>query len=218
MAECIALKSTDTVFLAKEIGFENISIDLMYDIPGQTLNSWETTLKEASLLPISHLSLYNLTIEPHTLFFKKEKLLRKSIPDEETSALMYKMAQERLIEKGLTNTKFLLLQSPYYSIHNTGYWKARPFIGFGPSAFSYFEGRRFRNRAHLGFYSKSLDENKDPIDFEEELSLQEKQKELLAIQIRLLEGVHLPSFEKTHGPLPQETHTTLQKAKKRRPF
>jgi len=67
-----AQRAIDAVWLTSQAGVKNISIDLMYDLPGQDLSSWEKTLSEAIKLPITHLSLYNLTLEPHTVFFKKK--------------------------------------------------------------------------------------------------------------------------------------------------
>jgi oxygen-independent coproporphyrinogen-3 oxidase len=84
-----------------EAGITNLSIDLMYDLPRQSLKHWETTLQEIGTLPLSHLSLYNLTIEPFTVFFKKQNFVRPLLPDEETSLAMYNAAIEYLTSFGL---------------------------------------------------------------------------------------------------------------------
>lgn len=189
---------------AHRIGFENISIDLMYDLPGQTLQMWQHTIQEANALPLSHLSLYNLTFEPHTVFYKKRELLKKTVPDEETSAKMYLTAIQEL---NLKQYEISAFGSP--SIHNKGYWTARPFLGFGPSAFSYWEGVRFRNFAHLGKYSKAIHAGLFPVDFEEKLDPEASIRELLAVHLRLLEGVYLNDFS-----LSSETQETIEKLKK----
>jgi oxygen-independent coproporphyrinogen-3 oxidase len=88
-----ALQAIHTTYQA---GIRNISIDLMYDLPKQTLQHWASTLDQIKTLPLRHLSLYNLTIEPHTIFFKKQAQLRPWLPNEETSLAMYEMAIENL--------------------------------------------------------------------------------------------------------------------------
>lgn len=204
-----ALESVQATFQA---GIENISIDLMYDLPGQTLDAWEHTLAEAAALPISHLSLYNLTIEPHTVFFKQLNKLKPLLPDEDTSLRMYQRAINFLEYSGLCQYEIsAFARHGRISRHNIGYWTARPFLGLGPSAFSYWEGRRFRNICSLSKYAKLLSEGIIPVDFEEELSPDAKNKELLAIHLRLKEGVNLANFEAQHGPLSKETQTAIAK-------
>jgi oxygen-independent coproporphyrinogen III oxidase len=202
----------NSIIQAVAAGFSRISIDLMYDLPQQTLEHWKNTIDVARSLPISHLSLYNLTIEPHTLFFKKRHELTPTLPNPEMSLAMYEMALERFEESGLKPYEIsAFARNNDFSIHNLGYWTARPFIGFGPSAFSYWEGRRFRNIANLKHYSEALHNNKSAVDFEEQLSPAAKIRELLTVRIRLREGVDTIAFQDNHGPFDQETLLTIQK-------
>lgn len=185
-----AIKAVEETYLA---GFHNISIDLMYDLPGQTLKQWRKTLAQAITLPITHLSLYNLTIEPHTAFYKKRASLQQPPPD--TSLKMLCEAVEVLQQAGLNRYEIsAFARGGAHSRHNTGYWTGRPFLGFGPSAFSYWEGSRFRNVAHLNRYAKALETGQDPADFHEKLPPDEQLKEHLAIGLRLLEGVPLQTW------------------------
>lgn len=185
------------VDLIREAGIENLSIDLMYDLPHQELATWHTTLKTAARLPITHLSLYNLTIEPHTVFFKYRETLEKTLPDANVSLMMYQAAQETLESAGLKQYEISAFAKPtFYSRHNTGYWLGRPFLGLGPSAFSYWNHKRFRNVAHLRKYCETL-----APDFEEELSPDARERELFVIQLRLLQGAPLPSFHHELAPL-----------------
>lgn len=201
-------KSVEYAYAA---GIDNISIDLMFDLPGQSLSQWRETLQEAVSLPISHLSLYNLTIEPNTLFFKKQQSLKKILPDPETSLAMYHLAIEELEKAGLQQYEISAFGRK--SLHNTGYWTARPFLGFGPSAFSFWEKKRFRNIANLKKYSEFLANDEFPVDFEEQLTKSALQKELLAVQMRLKEGVDLGEFSARHGELPAEVYPSLEKLK-----
>lgn len=183
-----AHKAQEAVYTTHAAGIKNISVDLMYDLPGQDLTQWENTLEQVTQLPITHLSLYNLTIEPHTVFFKHRHELEKTLPDEEISLQMYEMAVAKLESAGLRQYEISAFAKPgYHSRHNVGYWTGRPFLGLGPSAFSYWGNRRYRNIANLNKYCQ-LD---NPVDFQEELPEIARQRELLAIRLRLTEGVDL---------------------------
>lgn len=203
-------KALEAVHATSLAGIENISVDLMYDLPGQTLKGWEETLEQVRRLPITHLSLYNLTIEPHTVFFKYRKSLYKELPDPETSLAMYLKAIAMLEEVGLMQYEIsAFAKGEHASRHNSGYWTGRPFLGIGPSAFSFWEGKRFRNVAHLGRYCKALAAGESPVDFEEELSAEAGRCERLAIHLRLLAGVDLRAFESECEALSKETMEAL---------
>jgi oxygen-independent coproporphyrinogen-3 oxidase len=195
-----------------QAGIGNLSIDLMYDLPKQNLTQWIATLDAINDLPITHLSLYNLTIEPHTLFFKNQAQLRPLLPDEDTSLAMYETAIEKLEAMGCKQYEISAFAIPgYESLHNSGYWIGRPFLGFGPSAFSYWENQRFRNIAHLNKYATLLKDGILPRDFEEELTPDARRRELLTIQLRLKTGVDLDHFQQIHGPLEQDTESVIEK-------
>jgi oxygen-independent coproporphyrinogen III oxidase len=207
-----ALESIQKTYSA---GIKNISVDLMYDLPGQTLDIWIDTLQRIVSQPITHLSLYNLTIEPHTSFYKHRKTIQPLLPNEETSLQMFETAIEIFKFHGLEQYEIsAFAKNKQYSKHNLGYWTARPFLGLGPSAFSDWEGRRFRNIAHLQKYHTSLKQKESPVDFEEKLDPQARQKELFAIHLRILTGVNLALFEKQHGPLDPQIVQTLEKLQK----
>lgn len=205
-----AKRALNAIYEVHAAGIHNISIDLMYELPNQTLESWKSTLHELSSLPITHLSLYNLTIEPETLFFKRRKQLTPLLPAPEVNLEMLHTAVSFLEKIGLKRYEIsAFAKEGYQSRHNSGYWLARPFLGLGPSAFSYWKGKRFRNVAHLGKYTEALQGERSPVDFEEELSEENKKRELLAVQLRLSRGVELQTFEKQHGLLSQELHQTI---------
>lgn len=200
-----AKKIIDATRSALKAGFENISIDLMYDLPHQTLTSWQKTLKVATGLPIHHISLYNLTIEPYTPFFKNKKRLEPYLPTPEHSLAMYQNAQEHLSKNGFEPYEISAFARPgHTSHHNIGYWTARPFLGLGPSAFSFWKNVRFRNVAHLNKYLKALDQEILPTDFVDEIDKEARQRELLAVEIRLRQGVHLSQFQARHGTISPE--------------
>lgn len=204
-----AIKAIQTTYLS---GIKNISIDLMYDLPNQTIDHWATTLQQIQELPICHLSLYNLTIEPHTVFFKNQKILQPLLPDEETSLVMYEMAIKHLEKMGLKQYEIsAFAKNGYESKHNTGYWTGRPFLGLGPSAFSYWEGKRYRNIAHLNRYYQSLQDGQLPIDFEEKLDTEASYRELFVINLRLRHGVDLETFIKQYGLIDPHLENTMNR-------
>ena len=206
-----AKEAIEAVYRTKDAGIGNISIDLMYELPGQSLAAWERTLDEACKLPITHLSLYNLTIEPGTAFFKRQSQLQPLLPDGETSRRMVEMAVERLEAAGLKRYEVsAFAREGQLSVHNTGYWQGRPFFGLGPSAFSYWNHRRFRNIPHLGKYLARLRAGESPVDFSELLDPQARLRELFAIGLRLCQGVDLKNFQASHGILDQEVLNQLK--------
>jgi oxygen-independent coproporphyrinogen-3 oxidase len=190
-----AQKAIDAVYIAKEAGIDNITIDLMYELPYQTGTTWKETVDKASSLPITHLSLYNLTFEPHTIFMKKEKELRPHLPSDEEGTKMLLYACQKFEEVGLKRYEIsAFAREGKQAIHNTGYWTGRPFIGYGPSAFSFWEGKRFRNICHLNKYINHLEKGVFPVDFEEKLSPIQSLHEQIAIGLRLCSGIFLPNI------------------------
>lgn len=196
-------RAVEAVHTVSQAGISNISIDLMFELPGQTPLSWKKTLEQIADLPISHLSLYNLTIEPHTLFFKQRKTLEPQIPCSEERLQMLQDALDFLPSIGLHRYEISAFAKPgKHSRHNSGYWTGRPFIGFGPSAFSFWEGERFSNAAHYTTYLETLQKNQLPVAFSEKLSYPSDVQEKLAVELRLCSGVDLELFSKRWGRLP----------------
>lgn len=184
-------KAKTAIHAAAKAGFKNISIDLMYDLPGQTEESWLYTLEQLSDLPIQHISLYNLTIEPHTAFYKR----KVQQPPAETSLRFLMRALEQFEKIGLQRYEISAFALPgFESRHNLGYWTGRPFLGLGPSAFSYWEGERFRNISNIHKYARHLKTGSSSVDFREKLPYPANVQELLAIHLRLKEGVALDQF------------------------
>jgi oxygen-independent coproporphyrinogen III oxidase len=207
---CSVSRSVQAVHHVDKAGIANLSIDLMYELPRQTLKSWERCLQQISLLPVSHLSLYNLTFEPNTIFFKKKEQLLSQLPLDEERVEMLERAVESLEFMGLKRYEIsAFAREGRESRHNVGYWTGRPFLGFGPSAFSYWEGTRFSNCAHFNHYLSFLKQNRFPVDFEEKLDFPHNIQELLALHLRLSKGVDLSRFSRDYGALPSALLNSL---------
>lgn len=187
-------KARETVETAFAVGFENITIDLMYDIPTQGAISFKRSLEIASTLPISHLSLYNLTIEPHTAFHRKKKLLEKKLPSDEESLEMLQEAISYFDQGPWERYEIsAFAKNGQRSEHNLGYWQGREFLGLGPSAFSYISGSRSQNVCNFPEYEKAIMEGRIPTGFKETLPYPASLYELIAVGIRVKEGVSISS-------------------------
>jgi len=189
-----------------DAGFRNISSDLMYEIPYQTLVSWQQTLSQIESLPLTHVSLYNLTIEPGTPFERTQETISQLVPAQEIGVEMYQLAQTKLSDFGFKQYEIsAFAKNNMTSRHNSGYWTGRPFLGFGPAAFSFYDGVRFRNCANLSKYIESLREGKLPQDFHDDVTPFDRKRELLVLNLRLLEGVNAD----TYSPLPPEVEKLI---------
>lgn len=186
-------QAIEAISTVRAAGFDNITIDLMYDLPYQTPDTWEHTLTKVKPLPIQHISLYNLTFEEPSLFHRKQHKLSPHLPSPEDSLIMHQSAIATFESMGLK--RYEISAFGRRSIHNTGYWTGRPFLGFGPSAFSYWEGSRFRNMTNLVKYAQALEANEPWTDFNETLNTEAHTREMLMVGLRLIEGVDLDLFQ-----------------------
>ena len=140
--------------LARKAGFENINVDLMSGLPGQTVNIYKRTLEKVMALQPEHISAYSLILEEGTPF-GESKEIQKKIPDEETDREMYQLTKEVLAENGYERYEISnYARKGKECIHNLGYWSGTPYLGFGLGASSYFEETRFSNEKNLEKYQK----------------------------------------------------------------
>ena len=205
-------KVEEVLYMLADVGFENISIDLMYDVPGQTFESLKKSLNALLKLPFTHLSLYNLTIEPHTSFYKRRTELEKMRPPAEVSQEQFLFVRERLLEAGFEHYEIsAFAKKGFRATHNSGYWLGREFYGIGPSSFSFLDGVRRQNIAHLEKWSKALEKGEKPIALEDHLPQEERLLELFAVHLRWLDGIDLEAFQQKWGKLPSRTFKTLDK-------
>jgi oxygen-independent coproporphyrinogen-3 oxidase len=131
-------QALEAVKIARETGFDNISIDLIYGLQSQTLKSWENTIRKAMELEVQHISAYHLTIEPNTLFYEwlqngKIKKASETRGIQQFEYLVNMATEQQYIHYEISNYAL----PGYLSIHNSNYWKQKPYLGIGPSAHSY---------------------------------------------------------------------------------
>jgi len=198
---------------AREAGFANVGVDLMFAIPGQTLADWETTLRKVSALRPEHISLYGLTIEEGTPFHGRYGKEREGLPSEEIEALMYLKAREVLKDAGYRHYEVSNFALPgFESRHNSRYWKGADYLGIGPSAHSYISrplwGRRWWNIAVPYEYMDRVEKGESPIDAGEELTREDAMLEAVMLGLRMVEeGVKHGPFTARFGVSPVEAFT-----------
>jgi putative oxygen-independent coproporphyrinogen III oxidase len=201
---------TDTysaVELLHQANITNFSLDLISGLPNQTLEMWQQSLEQAISLTPTHISVYDLTIEPGTAFGRYFQPGDQPLPSDETTAQMYRMAQEYLTAAGYEHYEISNYAKPGYQCrHNGVYWKNRPYYAFGMGAASYIEGKRFtRPRQTQKYYDwvqagAVIDCEVTP---ENEVIL-----DTLMLGLRLAEGLDLEKLQHQFGT--QKIEQTLK--------
>jgi oxygen-independent coproporphyrinogen III oxidase len=191
------LQAWNSLEMAFSAGFENVTIDLIYGIPGMSSEKWAANLDKALSANIKHLSAYHLTIEQGTVFGKmKEKGLIKDI-DEEESTTQFNILTDKTDAAGFIQYEISNFGKPgYFSIHNSNYWKQVPYLGLGPSAHSFNRYSRQWNIRDLKKYIKGVNSNHEFFE-KEELDLKTRFNEYVMTSLRTMWGIDLEYVEKT---------------------
>ena len=184
-----AQEALSCISLAKSAGFNDISVDLMYGLPGLKKEEWVTHLKTVINAGVSHVSAYCLTVEKGTLLSAEVKKGKRSIPEDDIIEEQYLLLVSFLKENGFDQYEVSnFAKKERYSKHNSSYWKGISYIGVGPSAHSFKEGYRRWNVSNNSLYIKAFKEKK--LYHEEEfLSHEEKWNELFLTGLRTKWGV-----------------------------
>jgi putative oxygen-independent coproporphyrinogen III oxidase len=189
-----------SVELAKQTGFENINIDLIYSLPEQTLIDFKETLETAFSLDIVHYSGYSLIIEPKTVFYNLMKKGKLPLPGEDTEACMYEMLMDEMAKHGFQQYEISNFAKPgFESRHNLTYWNNEHYYGFGAGAHSYVNGRRIANFGPLKKYMGPIQEGKLPIMESHTLTKSEKIEEEMFLGLRKTTGVSIRQFAEKYG-------------------
>lgn len=179
-----------SVTLLREAGIENVSVDLIFSVPGQSLDQWEASLEEAMGLLPTHISAYNLTYEEDTVFFERfQQGMYQEVED--LNADMFLLAHEFLTGRGMRHYETSNYAHPgFESRHNRSYWAGKDYLGIGPSAVSTIGGRRWKNIPDTGKYLHTV-EQVGHAEYEvEDLTGSQLDLERLALMLRTDEGVH----------------------------
>jgi putative oxygen-independent coproporphyrinogen III oxidase len=181
---------------AKQAGFTNISIDLIYGLPEQTLEDFAETLNIAFSLDIPHFSGYSLIIEPKTVFYNQMRQGKLKLVGEDIEAKMYALLMEKMELNGYTQYEISnFSKEGYESKHNLTYWNNEYYFGFGAGAHSYVNGLRRANYGPLKKYMEPLENKFLPIMEEHHVSKLERMEEEMFLGLRKIKGVSIKEFE-----------------------
>ena len=179
----------------RKAGFRNVSVDLMYGLPGQTLLQWQETLDTVLRLLPEHISCYALKVEDGTPFAEMKDVL--NLPDDDTQAEMYLTAVEILRSRGFRQYEISnFCRKNLYSRHNMKYWTGGEYLGFGPAASSDFAGKRFTLKRDLQAYISAIRDGGDIMDEMEEIPVRERAGEYLMLRLRTSQGIGREEYEK----------------------
>ena len=193
----IAAKAIDA---AREAGFTNISVDLIFGVPNQSLACWERTLRDVVDWGLEHISCYSLTVEPGTPLERDIKSGQLSPPSEDDLAGMYCSAQQLLAKSGYTRYEISNWSKPgFESQHNLTYWRFKPYLGIGAGAASFFEGRRYKIHPHVPDYIEWIRTGRLPLCEDETVDLRRAMSDFLILGLRLAEGISIAGFQSRFG-------------------
>ncbi len=190
---------------ARKAGFRNINVDLMSALPGQTVKSWEQTLKKVTALHPEHISAYSLMIEEGTPFYTiyhEDELLREQgekpglLPSEEEERAMYELTEAFLADRGYRRYEISNYAKPGFACrHNTGYWTRKNYLGLGLGASSLMENVRFSNTSEMKVYMEQPFSHTDIQKLDRNASMEE----FMFLGLRLTEGISRADFQKEFG-------------------
>ena len=188
-------QTVNAISRIRHAGFKNLSIDLMYGLPGQTLNDWKDTLERVLPMMPEHVSCYALKVEEGTPLYQYKDVC--NIADDDTQADMYLAAVEILRGKGYRQYEISnFARKGLYSRHNMKYWTGGEYLGFGPSASSDFAGKRYTMVRDLQGYINGIKGNGIVIEEMDEIPLRERAGEYLMLRLRTSTGIIREEYER----------------------
>ena len=181
----------------RRAGFDNLSVDLIYGLPNQTLNGWAETLQHVLTLRPDHVSCYGLKVEPGTPLDQIKDI--SNLPDDDLQADMYLAAVEILGNKGYRQYEISnFARRGMVSKHNMKYWLGGEYLGFGPDASSDFAGKRFKIIRSLPKYVEGIKKGGQVLEEIEEIPLRERAGEYLMTRLRTTDGISREEYEKQY--------------------
>ncbi len=196
----------DAIRLARKAGFENLSCDVIYGVPGQSMQSWQATLERLTDLELPHISLYSLEIHDDTPLGRLLQSGQIREADEDLIADMYSLARHLLPERGLWQYEISNFSKPgWESRHNLNYWQNGDYVGLGPAAWSYLNGVRSGNASDLNTYAKLIARGESAVVEREQLDELTAEAETIILALRTTKGLSNASFVARFGH-PVELH------------
>lgn len=193
-----------TVYTAANAGFGNISLDLIFNLPGQTKEKWQKNLKQAIQLPVKHISAYSLILERGTILNKMVLDGKVKIQDEDYDAELYEMTIDFLTSNGFYQYEVSNFAKPGFEcIHNNAYWHYTDYFGFGTSAHSFIDGERWWNFSSLKMYIDKVNKYGSAVAGSEIITDDKAINEYVMLELRS-SGLNFEKFENRFGIQIQE--------------
>ncbi len=194
-------QTEDALRAARRAGFENVSLDLIYALPGQTVAAWRATLERALELEPDHLSAYGLELAEGTRLFECWQAGEIETVSESEHLAMREVTRELCEQAGLARYEISNYARPGCECrHNITYWRNEPYLGLGAGAWSYLDGVRSANVREPAAYADAVLSGDDPEDYAERLGPDDALAEALMMGLRLTEGIDLGMLEACYGP------------------
>ncbi|MBA4394561.1 MAG: coproporphyrinogen III oxidase [Desulfobacca sp.] len=180
----------------RDAGFSNLGIDLIYGLPGQTIEQWRANLDKALTFNPEHLSCYQLTMAKGTLFWGLKEKGRFQPISEAEEEVFFRTTSNLLLDRGYIHYEIsnFAREEKYFSRHNQKYWQREPYLGLGPSAHSFQGTQRWWNVRSLNRYGQSLEKGCLPIEGQEDLSPEQVRLEMISLGLRTRAGLDLRSL------------------------
>lgn len=205
-----ARQAREAFWAAREGGFANISIDLMRGLPGQSLAAWQRTVEAGLELRPEHISIYGLTLEEGTPLARRVRQGELPHPDGADDPSWVRWTVDRLGQAGYDRYEVSnYCRDGLVSRHNLNYWRNGEYLGVGAGAWSYMEGRRYRNVADPAEYVSRVTDGKDLVTESETLGLEASLGETLMLGLRLVEGVDMEELRDRFGVDMRGRHGTV---------
>ena len=196
-------QSQAMVAAARRAGFANINIDLIYGLPGQSLQDWQEDIADALALGTEHISLYSLTVEEGTPWWQMERDGLICPADQDLSADMLEYAIDALAAAGYRHYEISNFARPgFESQHNLAYWRRENYLGLGVAAAGCMLNYRYYNHRTLAAYQTMLEKGQRPVFDEEHLTIDQVMSEAIFLGLRLAEGINFKSFAEQYGVNP----------------
>ena len=200
-------QASEAFHAARAAGFKNVSVDLIFGTPGQTVEDWKRELEGWAIA--DHISVYGLTVEPGTAL---EREIKKGavVPGDEAQRDLYVAAMELLPAFGFRQYELSNFAKPgFESRHNLGYWEGRPYLGFGPGAHSYVAPKRWANIANVSEFIDRAERGESLVGSEETLTVDQQMLEAVFLGLRRAEGLFIPAFDERFGISFESRHGVL---------
>ena len=191
--------AVNTVLTAREVGFENINVDLIFNLPGQTKDKWMSNLNEVVQLPIKHISAYSLILERGTILNKMVLDGKVKMQDDDHDANLYETTIDFLEDNGFYQYEVSNFTKPGFECrHNNAYWHYKDYLAFGTSAHSFVNGKRWWNFSSLKKYISEIEKNGNAVASSETLNEKQSHNEYIMLALRS-SGIDLGEYQRKFG-------------------